>query len=120
MIGISGGTRYPAGVYVSGFGVAAVPAGWELYVGGHGELPLRQAELLALESSIEDMLELAICSIQLYRESAYFGEPVWEWLERIGIVNIREKLHHPQERQSLQQRWKEAVNQEGIEASTFI
>jgi len=120
MIAISGGTLYPAGVYVSGFGVAAVPAGWELYVGGHGELPLRQAELLALESSIEDMLELAICSIQLYRESAYFGEPVWEWLERIGIVNIREKLHHPQERQSLQQRWKEAVNQEGIEASTFI
>lgn len=118
-IAISGGTRFPAGVLVSGFGLVAAPAGWELYIGGHAELPLRQAQLLSIESSVERILDIAVSAIEWYRESAYYGETVWEWLDRLGIMNIREQLHNSQERKKLQQSWQDQINRAGTAASAF-
>ncbi|MFD2614792.1 FAD-dependent oxidoreductase [Paenibacillus gansuensis] len=89
---ISASPDCPAGVHVSSFGIAGVPYGWELYAGGHAELPLKQAELVACEPSFQRMLEAAEACLQLYRETAYWSEPVWKWIERFGFVQIREQL----------------------------
>lgn len=104
-IAISAGTSFPAGVMVSSFGLMATPVGWELYIGGHAELPLQQGKLLTIEATTEQILDIAISSIQWYRQSAFYGEPVWMWLERLGIINIREKLLNPIERQKLNTSW---------------
>jgi len=104
---ISSGTLYPAGIWVNSFGVTATPAGWEIYIGGHGELPLRQGSPLSIESTVEEALEMLICTVQWYRLSAYYGEQVWEWVERMNIINIREKLFCPESREKLLLKLKE-------------
>lgn len=120
-IAISAGTSYPAGVMVSSFGLMATPVGWELYIGGHAELPLQQGKLLTIEATSEQILDIAISGIQWYRQSAFYGEPVWTWLERLGIINIREKLLNPIERQKLNTSWYERQRNKTITGiSTFV
>ncbi|GLX69218.1 nitrite reductase large subunit NirB [Paenibacillus glycanilyticus] len=79
-------------VLVRDFGLAAVPAGWEVYAGGHAEHPVKQAQLLAVEAEEEMAMQLAVACIQLYRETAHYGERPWKWLERMGLQPLREKL----------------------------
>jgi len=116
-IAVSGGTSFPAGVFVSSIGLTSTPAGWEIYVGGHAELPLQQGKLLSIEETVASALDITICSVQWYRETAYFGEPVWEWVERLGITIIREKLLNPQQRKQLYKRWQKHQTRSALTAT---
>lgn len=90
-----------AGLPVSAFGIAATPSGWELYAGGHDELPLKQAKLVAVSSLSEEITELAVSCALWYRESAFWKEPAWKWLQRIGLTSVRERLLDPAFRERL-------------------
>lgn len=89
---VSSGVKTPIGILVQDIGLTGSPSGWELYAGGHMELPVKQGQLIGIVESDMDALELSVACIQLYRERAYYGEPLWKWLERDGIVDIRELL----------------------------
>ncbi|XID92977.1 nitrite reductase large subunit NirB [Paenibacillaceae bacterium WGS1546] len=86
-------------------GLFAAPAGWEIYVGGHAERPVRQAQLLAVVPNEEEALEVAVSCFQGYREAAVFGESLWRWLDRTGLVALREKLLDPDVREEWLNRW---------------
>ncbi|SFE17593.1 nitrite reductase (NADH) large subunit [Paenibacillus algorifonticola] len=103
---VSAGALYPAGVLVHDVGISASPAGWELYIGGHMESPVKQAQLLIIEGSEQGAVETAIACMQLYRQSAFYGEAVWKWLERTGLIAIREKLLDPDFREELLDNWR--------------
>lgn len=102
----------PSDVLVRDFGLAAVPAGWEVYVGGHAEHPVKQAQLLAVEAEEDMALQLAAACVQWYRESAYYGERPWKWLERIGLQPLREKLLDRENQEELLNRWQAAERTE--------
>lgn len=95
------GIHQAAGVLVHDIGLTGSPAGWEIYVAGHSENPVKQGQLLGLVETCEQALELAGACLQLYREHADFMEPMWKWVEREGIVEVREQLFDPDARADL-------------------
>nr|WP_279591521.1 hypothetical protein [Paenibacillus sp. BK720] len=105
-------------VLVRDFGLVAVPAGWEVYVGGHSEHPVKQAQLLAVVAEEEMALKLAAACVQSYRESAYYGERPWKWLERIGLQPLREKLLDRGEQEDLISRMQAAERAEMVWSGT--
>lgn len=89
---VTSGMKSPAGVLVHDIGVTGAPAGWEIYAGGHAEHPVKQGQLIGVAESDKAALELSVSCLQLYRERAAYGEPVWKWIEREGIIEVREML----------------------------
>ncbi|MNV08036.1 Nitrite reductase [NAD(P)H] [compost metagenome] len=105
-IAVSGSPRHLAGTLTKDLGFAAVPAGWEVYVGGSGQQPLVQGQLLSVEPGDEEAVKLGAAFLQWYRESAWFMEPSWEWAQRMGgIIKLREELFDEQFRDDLAERW---------------
>jgi nitrite reductase (NADH) large subunit len=109
---ISSNYLEPSDVLVRDFSLSAVPAGWEVYVGGHAEHPVKQAQLLAVESAETNARQLAAACMQWYRESAYYGERPWKWLDRIGLLPLREKLLDMETQEELSERWQAAERTE--------
>ncbi|AJY77817.1 nitrite reductase large subunit NirB [Paenibacillus beijingensis] len=95
---------YPAGVLVHDIGLTGSPAGWEVYAGGHAEHPVKQGQLIGTVETDEEARSLAAACLQLYREGARYDEPVWKWLERAGVLAVRESLLDPAFREELVQR----------------
>lgn len=90
---------------VRDFGVAATPVGWEVYVGGHAGHPVKQAQLLAVETEREAAFALAAACLQYYRETGHHGERAWKWLDRVGLTPLRERLLDADRREALLARW---------------
>ncbi|CDQ20763.1 nitrite reductase large subunit NirB [Halobacillus karajensis] len=73
-------------------GVIRMNQGWEIYVGGSGDKHAQAGELLYVVSMDKKASEIIRGFIEYYRESANYLEPVWRWVNRIGVVHIREAL----------------------------
>ncbi|KZE65576.1 nitrite reductase [Paenibacillus jamilae] len=91
-VAVSPGSEYPGGVLVHDMGISRSPAGWEVYAGGHAEHPVRQGLLLGLEENPEEVVLMVVTCLQIYRHSARYGEKMWEWIERTGILALRENV----------------------------
>ncbi|KRF04767.1 hypothetical protein ASG89_20905 [Paenibacillus sp. Soil766] len=104
-VAVSASPLHRAGTLSKDLGLVGVPGGWEIYVGGSGGTKLRQAELFCMEASEETVLDLAIAYFQWYREEASFGETTGQWVERIGITQLRERLFNHSIRMELISRW---------------
>jgi nitrite reductase (NADH) large subunit len=89
---VTSSIHQPAGVLVHDIGITGAPAGWEIYAGGHAEHPVKQGQLIAIAETDELALAISVSCLQLYRENAEYDEPLWKWLERAGIIEIREML----------------------------
>jgi nitrite reductase (NADH) large subunit len=98
---ITSGINNPAGVLVHEIGITGAPAGWEIYAGGHAEHPVKQGQLVGIAETDTQAVELAVSCIQLYRERACYGEAMWKWIDREGIVELREMLFDLDFRQEL-------------------
>lgn len=98
---VTSGLHNPAGVLVHDIGITGAPAGWEVYAAGHAENPVKQGQLIGVAESDEEALELSAACLQLYRERADYGEPMWKWMEKEGIVEIREMLYDSAYRKEL-------------------
>ncbi|MEK3883613.1 nitrite reductase large subunit NirB [Paenibacillus sp. PL2-23] len=98
---VASGLHQAAGVLVHDIGITATPAGWQIFIAGHAENPVKQGQLLGLTEAYGEALELAAACLQLYRENAEFQEPLWKWVEREGLVELRETLYDSDYRMSL-------------------
>lgn len=98
--GVASALAERSGLLVRDFGLAEAPAGWEFYAGGYADRPVRQAQLIAVASGEEEALDMAVACMRMYRESAFYGEAAWQWLERIGLYTVRERLLDPDSRGS--------------------
>ncbi|QYR21386.1 nitrite reductase large subunit NirB [Paenibacillus sp. sptzw28] len=105
-IGVSGSPLHRAGTLAKDVGIVGAPGGWEIYVGGSGSGAgqLKQAQLLCTEPEEVGTLNMAAAFLQWYREDARFGEATWQWVERIGLIGLREGLFDGLLRQGLLQR----------------
>ncbi len=121
---LSAGAGYPVGLPVRDIALSRCPAGWELFAGGHAELPVRQSQLIGLAECLDEAMELADACFQLYREEAYYRETIGEWMERIGLNEVRLRLLDPITRGMLAERLNgskgKAVRQRSREESLAI
>ncbi|MFP5109942.1 nitrite reductase large subunit NirB [Neobacillus sp. C211] len=100
-MGISACMHNGAGSTTKDIGVIGTSLGWEIYVGGSSGRNVRAGELLCLESLNHDVIEIICAFIQYYRETANFLERTWQWIERVGLVHVREILFDLEHRQQL-------------------
>lgn len=68
------------------------PAGWEVYLGGHADHPVREGQLIGVAEREEDVMQLVSACLQWYRQNGLYEEPLWRWVERTGVTSIREHV----------------------------
>lgn len=88
--GVSHGPGAFIGILVLGIGITASPAGWEVYLGGHAEHPVREGQLIGVAECEKDVVQLVSACLQWYRQNGFYDEPLWAWVERTGVMAIRE------------------------------
>lgn len=103
-VAVSGSPLHRAGTLAKDVGIVGSPVGWEIHIGGSSIGSLRQGQLLCTEAIDRDALEMAAAFLQAYREQAYYREATWEWIERTGLIAIRENLFNTSHRTGLLQR----------------
>ncbi|WHZ00120.1 nitrite reductase large subunit NirB [Peribacillus simplex] len=103
-MGISACMHNGAGSTTKDIGVMGIDRGWEIYVGGSSGRNVRAGELLCVAGTNEEAIEIIISFIQYYRETANYLERTWEWIERVGLIHVREVLFDNELSQQLSQR----------------
>lgn len=103
-MGISACMHNGAGSTTKDIGVMGVDRGWEIYVGGSSGRNVRAGELLCVAGTNEEAIEIIIGFIQYYRETANYLERTWQWIERVGLIHVREVLFDKELSQQLSQR----------------
>ncbi|CAM4406127.1 nitrite reductase large subunit NirB [Paenibacillus tarimensis] len=100
-IAVSSSPLHPAGTLSKDIGLVGVPEGYELYVGGQDGRLLREGELLCTGLTAEGAVDMTAALLMLYRETAVYGERMYAWVERHGIIQLREMLFDPDFRSGL-------------------
>jgi nitrite reductase (NADH) large subunit len=100
-MGVSSCLHNGAGSTTKDVGVIGVDRGWEIYIGGSSGRHVRSGELLCVAATTEEAIELISGFVQYYRETANYLERTWEWVERVGLVHVREVLFDEELRQQL-------------------
>lgn len=108
-MGISSCLHNGAGSTTKDVGVIGVERGWEIYIGGSSGRNVRSGELLCVAATTEETIELISGFIQYYRETANYLERTWEWVERVGLVHVREVLFDENLRQQLLEQLAEEI-----------
>ncbi|WP_144529154.1 nitrite reductase large subunit NirB [Peribacillus simplex] len=103
-MGISACMHNGAGSTTKDIGVMGIDRGWEIYVGGSSGRTVRAGELLCVAGTNEEAIEIIIGFIQYYRETANYLERTWQWIERVGLIHVREVLFDNELSQQLSQR----------------
>ncbi|MDQ6597551.1 NAD(P)/FAD-dependent oxidoreductase [Bacillus salipaludis] len=81
--------------------VIGIDRGWEIYVGGWSGGNARTSELLCIAETNLKAIEMISGCIQYYRESANYMEKMGKWMERAGLIHVREVLFDDEHRQQL-------------------
>jgi nitrite reductase (NADH) large subunit len=108
-MGISSCLHNGAGSTTKDVGVIGVDRGWEIYIGGSSGRHVRSGELLCVAATTEEAMELISGFVQYYRETANYLERTWEWVERVGLVHVREVLFDEELRQQLLEHLEEEI-----------
>ncbi|MGE7902788.1 nitrite reductase large subunit NirB [Peribacillus sp. NPDC094092] len=103
-MGISACMHNGAGSTTKDIGIMGIDRGWEIYVGGSSGRNVRAGELLCVAGTDEEAIEIIIGFIQYYRETANYLERTWQWIERVGLIHVREVLFDNELSQQLTQR----------------
>ncbi len=90
-------------------GLIGIDRGWEIHVGGQGGRDVRVGELLYVAETSEVAIEMVTALIQYYRETASYLERTGQWVDRIGLIHIREVLFERDLRSQLNKRLEEDV-----------
>lgn len=73
-------------------GAVRTQAGWDIYIGGVRGTHARSGVLFCVTDNAEKTAGMIKGLIQYYRETAHYLEAVHQWMDRLGIVHIREVL----------------------------
>lgn len=109
-MGVSACMHNGAGSTTKDIGVIGADRGWEIYVGGSSGRSVRAGELLCIAGTNKEALEIVGGFIQYYRETANYLERTWQWVDRIGLIHIREVLFDQELRLHLLERLDEDVS----------
>lgn len=91
-MGVSGCPRNCSETRIKDIGVVGIQTGWEIYVGGNGGVKVRTADLLTVVNTMEEVIDLTGVFLQYYRENARWMERTSNFVDRVGIDQIREVI----------------------------
>ncbi|WP_127537713.1 nitrite reductase large subunit NirB [Paenibacillus illinoisensis] len=92
-------------------GIVGNDGGWELFIGGNGGIKARLADSLCKVKTDAELIELCGAIIQYYRETGNYLERTSEWVERMGLEQIRSVVvDNTEERKALMERIEFALN----------
>ncbi|KAF1678804.1 nitrite reductase large subunit NirB [Bacillus sp. SKDU12] len=73
-------------------GAVRTLAGWDIYIGGVRGIHAHSGTLFCVTDNEDSTAAMIKGLIQYYRETAHYLEAVHQWMDRLGIVRIREEL----------------------------
>ncbi|MGV7100777.1 assimilatory nitrate reductase electron transfer subunit NasB [Bacillus subtilis] len=73
-------------------GAIRTQAGWDIHIGGVRGTHARSGALFCVTVNEDSTAAMIKGLIQYYRETAHYLEAVHQWIDRLGIVHIREVL----------------------------
>jgi nitrite reductase (NADH) large subunit len=82
----------PVEVMTKDFSVIGFKRGWEIYIGGSISPNMKQGELFTVAKNDHEAMDLICGLVQYYRETANYLEQVSEWVDRVGLIHLREVL----------------------------
>jgi len=88
-MGVVGCPRNCAEATVKDIGLVGQEGSWQVVVGGAAGKSVRKADLLVTVETTEEALEAAMLFFQYYREQANFLERTYDFVERVGIEQVR-------------------------------
>lgn len=103
-LAVSGCPRNCAEASIKDFGVIAIDGGWELHVGGNGGVHVRATDVIGVVKTEDEVMEWASAFLQLYREEAIWNERTAQWIERVGLDYVKQKLEKQEDRLALKER----------------
>ncbi len=84
-LAVSGCPRNCAEATCKDLGVICVESGYQVSVAGAAGMELKQTEPLASVETEDEVIELAVAFIQLYRESADYLDRPYKWVAKVGL-----------------------------------
>jgi nitrite reductase [NAD(P)H] large subunit len=96
-MGAVGCPRNCAEATVKDIGLVGQDGSWQVVVGGAAGKSVRKADLLVTVETTEEALEAAMLFFQYYREQANFLERTYDFVERIGIEQVRRETIYASE-----------------------
>ena len=91
-IAVSGCPRNCAEATIKDFGIVCVDSGYEIHVGGNGGVKVRVTDFLCKVETEAEVLEYCGAFMQLYREEAHYMERTAPWIERVGLVYVKQHV----------------------------
>lgn len=112
-------------------GIVGNEGGWEILIGGNGGTKARLADSFCKVKTDEELVEICGAVMQYYRETGKYLERTSEWVERMGLDNIRKAiLDDAKQRKELVERielalqqvedpWKKVLNDEKLRGTLY-
>lgn len=120
-VGISPCQHCDAAATTMDIGLIRTQGRWEMYVGGQAERNVSGGSLFYVALSAEEVFEITLGLIQYYRETANYLEQTWKWVERLGLIHIREVLFDQEIRLLLLERLEgEAAHRSGANSAESL
>ncbi len=91
-LAVSGCPRNCAEATCKDLGIICVESGYEVSVAGAAGMELKETEPLAKVESEQQVIDLAVAFIQLYRESAAYLDRPYKWVAKVGMDWVREQI----------------------------
>jgi nitrite reductase (NADH) large subunit len=91
-IAVSGCPRNCAEATIKDFGVVCVDSGYEIHVGGNGGIKVRVTDFLCKVATEAEVMEYCGAFMQLYREEAHYLDRTAPWIERVGLVYVKQHI----------------------------
>ncbi len=91
-LAVSGCPRNCAEATCKDLGVICVDSGYQVSVAGAAGMELKQTEALATVETEQEVIDLAVAFIQLYRESAAYLDRPYKWVAKVGLGWVIEQV----------------------------
>lgn len=102
---VNGCPRNCAEACTKDIGIVGNDGGWEIFIGGNGGIKARLADSIGKVKTDEELIEVCSAVIQYYRETGKYLERTSEWVERMGLEQIKAVvMDNEEERKALQDR----------------
>ncbi|MGM1045953.1 MAG: nitrite reductase large subunit NirB [Bacillota bacterium] len=130
-IAVNGCPRNCAESCTKDIGIVGNDGGWEIFIGGNGGIKARIADAFCKVKTDEELFEICGAVIQYYRETGKYLERTSEWVERVGLDDIKKTIleDHDQRKalverievalQQVEEPWKKVLNDKQVLRAMF-
>ena len=93
-LAVSGCPRNCAEATCKDIGIICVDSGYQVGVAGAAGMDVKETERLADVSTEQEVIDLTVAFIQLYRENAKYLDRAYKWVAKVGLDWVRERVVH--------------------------